>query len=179
MLECVDMDYCPKCGGRTEGKGGDEFVCQNCGKTHFINPKSGVAIILYSSDKKNLILARRAHEPSVGKLDFIGGFLNVGENFEQAIYREMFEESGLRPQDIGKLIYATSIYNAYLWEGEILPTTSVCFMAELHTDVNLKAGDDVGMFDYVPIDSLPLNDQAAWDDMDRVLKDTAQLLATM
>jgi len=40
-------------------------------------------------DQGRIALARRAYEPEKGKLDPIGGFLDVGEDFEQAFYREL------------------------------------------------------------------------------------------
>ena len=166
------------CGGKTV-QSKNKHTCTICNKTFYDNPKAAVVVMLYTSDKKHLILSRRAHEPEAGKIDFIGGFLDVGETFEQAAYREMQEESGLAATDIGVLRYVTSIYNGYAWEGSVLPTTSVCFMAELKDGSRLIAADDVSSFETFAIDALPTNEECAWDDMPRVLTETAQLLSAM
>ena len=172
------IEHCAFCGGKLTYDS-QKHTCTKCAKTFYDNPKAAVVVMLYTPDKKYLVLARRAHKPEVGKLDFIGGFLDVGESFEQAAYREMQEESGLSKDDLGELKYVTSIYNAYQWEGVEVPTTSVCFVAEIRNDKQLKAGDDVSSFEYVPVDSLPPHNQCAWLDMPRVLVDTAQFLVEM
>ncbi len=87
------MEYCTYCGGKTTQQT-NKRTCLVCNKTFYNNPKAAVVVMLYTPEKKQLIRTRRAHEPEVGKLDFIGGFLDVGETFEQAAYREMHEESG-------------------------------------------------------------------------------------
>ncbi len=166
------------CGAKTTQQN-NKYTCTLCSKTFYENPKAAVVVMLYTPVKKQLILTRRAHEPEVGKLDFIGGFLDVGETFEQAAYREMQEESGLTAADIGELQYVTSIYNGYVWEGNVLPTTSVCFVAELVDDAQLVAADDVSSFERYDLDALPAKEECAWDDMPRALAEVAQLLAKM
>ncbi|MEI7674436.1 MAG: NUDIX domain-containing protein [bacterium] len=171
------MNYCLKCGGLLERKGPGKYICIKCSRSFYDNPKSGVAIVLYTQDKKNIILAKRSRNPSIGKLDFIGGFLDDGETFEDAAYRELEEESGLTRQDIGNLIYSTSIYNPYEWEGSIKPTVNACFLVEIKKGANITAADDVEDFVHLKVDSLPLGDRCAWVNMDATLSKMVQLLA--
>jgi 8-oxo-dGTP pyrophosphatase MutT (NUDIX family) len=43
-----------------------------------------------------LLLIRRGIEPGKGRLALPGGYVNLGETWEQAAVRETFEETGLR-----------------------------------------------------------------------------------
>jgi len=72
----------------TSKKSQTKFVCTQCRRDTYRNPKGAVAILLFD-DQGRIALARRAYEPEKGKLDPIGGFLDVGEDFEQAFYREL------------------------------------------------------------------------------------------
>jgi NAD+ diphosphatase len=172
------MEYCVYCGGKTIQET-NKRRCGACGKTFYNNPKAAVAIVLYTQDTKQLLLARRARKPELGKLDFIGGFLDVGETFEDAVYRELAEESGLARSDIGVLQYITSTYNGYEWEGNIVPTTSVCYIAELLTNTKPVAGDDASGFEFYDTTMLPANEDCAWQDMPRVLREVAQAVAAI
>ena len=172
------MNNCSHCGDILAHET-NRHICKNCKKTFYDNPKAAVVIVLYASDRQHLLLARRAHDPEKGKIDFIGGFLDKGEDFEKAAYRELYEESGLYKDDISELTYFGSFYNAYLWEGTAIPTTSVCFMAEIKNLKDLQPSDDVASIEQVHISDLPVGDAGAWLDMDSILTLVAQRLAAM
>ena len=48
-----------------------------------------------------MLLARRGHPPSAGKWSIPGGLVDVGERLEDALLREIEEESGLRVRLLG------------------------------------------------------------------------------
>lgn len=59
----------------------------------FSNPVPvAVAIVPY---KNKLVGIRRGIEPRKGQIAFPGGYINSGETFQQALSRELFEETGL------------------------------------------------------------------------------------
>lgn len=59
----------------------------------FSNPVPvAVAIVPY---KNKLVGIRRGIEPRKGQIAFPGGFINAGETFQQALSRELLEETGL------------------------------------------------------------------------------------
>ena len=60
----------------------------------FSNPVPvAVAIVPY---KGKLVGIRRGIEPRKGQVAFPGGYINSGETFQQALTRELFEETGIQ-----------------------------------------------------------------------------------
>ena len=57
-------------------------------------------VIVFSEDKKRLLMCRRVFEPFKGKLNFVGGHVEPGETELEAAYRELEEETGISKNDI-------------------------------------------------------------------------------
>jgi 8-oxo-dGTP diphosphatase len=68
-------------------------------------PSIAVDGIIFEDDK--VLLIERIHEPYKGHSVLPGGFVEFGERLEEAIVREVFEETGLRT----KVIRFTGIYD--------------------------------------------------------------------
>ncbi len=136
-----------------------KFACTNCEREHYVNPKACIGAILFI-DKHRVVLARRARDPHKGMLDCLGGFVDVGENFEQAFYRELQEEAGLTPDDIIDVMYTGSAYDLYPWQGEDIPLVSVFFSARLKPGVTLNPDDDVDELVIYKLKDLPLEEIA-------------------
>ncbi len=90
------MKYCSQCGHEVVVKipPGDHlprYVCAHCGATHYQNPKVVVGCIPEWQDK--LLLCRRAIDPRKGYWTLPAGFMENGENLEQAALRETREEA--------------------------------------------------------------------------------------
>lgn len=84
--------FCPRCGA--EGtRHGDHFACPACGHVVWANPAPAVQAVVERDGK--LLLCRRAREPSKGRWDFPGGFLEEDEHPLDALVRELREETGL------------------------------------------------------------------------------------
>ena len=89
--------YCPVCGGGLVG-GNDKLHgrCRECGQVWWRNSKPTVAVVIYNKDNPwEIVLTRRKIEPKLGELDMVGGFVDAGEVFEEAVAREVREELGL------------------------------------------------------------------------------------
>lgn len=69
-------------------------TCTACGQTHYINP-TPVAVLLQPIEG-GLLCVRRAIEPRKGSLALPGGFIDMGESWQEAAARELYEEAGLR-----------------------------------------------------------------------------------
>jgi ADP-ribose pyrophosphatase YjhB (NUDIX family) len=91
--------FCPLCGGRLENrlvKAGEpeRLVCTACGFIFYIDPKLAVlALVPYQG---GLVMVRRAIEPGYGLWVAPGGFVDVGEEVEEAVVRETLEEANLK-----------------------------------------------------------------------------------
>ena len=102
MIEQVDggrFRFCPHCAGALESrliKAGDQarLVCTACGFVFFLDPKVAVGTIIRVSDHE-IVLCRRAINPGYGCWVFPGGYVDRGEQLEEAAVREAREECGL------------------------------------------------------------------------------------
>lgn len=95
------MEYCYKCGTELtqrhlDGEG-DIPYCEKCEMFLFPKFNAAVSMIVQSPDKKNILLIRQ-----YGRNDniLVAGYINKGENAEQAAVREIMEETGLDVHDL-------------------------------------------------------------------------------
>lgn len=98
--------FCPRCGGALLPRAaGHELVCQGCGKTQF--PRTDPAVIMTvvdgepGSPEERCLLGRQAVWPQ-GRFSTLAGFVEPGESLEDAVRREVAEETGIR---VGRVDY--------------------------------------------------------------------------
>jgi NAD+ diphosphatase len=90
--------YCCNCGGElTAGRGGHVLSC-GCGTEHY--PRTDPAIIVLVDDGDRVLLGRQAAWPP-GMWSCLAGFVEPGETLEQAVAREVAEETGIRVAGVG------------------------------------------------------------------------------
>jgi NAD+ diphosphatase len=92
--------YCGICGSTTRAtRGGHVLVCTNesCRQEQF--PRIDPAIIVLVTDGERVLLGRQPSWPA-GRYSTLAGFVEPGESLEDAVAREVFEESGVRVHDI-------------------------------------------------------------------------------
>ena len=91
--------HCSKCGAETKSTlGGSVRVCVKDQSQH--HPRTDSAVIVLVKDKDDRILL--GHQPiwPDGRFSTFAGFLEPGETFEQCVEREVFEESGVKVNEI-------------------------------------------------------------------------------
>jgi NAD+ diphosphatase len=90
--------YCANCGTRTAMReGGWKRECPNCKAEHF--PRTDpVVIMLVTSGDKCLLGRQKQFLP--GMYSCLAGFVEAAETIEDAVRREIFEESGIRCMDV-------------------------------------------------------------------------------
>lgn len=153
----MNINHCPTCGALTKKLQGNKYVCLNCEKEHYVNPKACVGAILYT-DKHHVLMARRANAPHMGSLDTLGGFVDIDENFEEALLRELKEEAGLNPEDLSELSYVGSTYDMYIWQDDQIPIVSIFYAAQIRPGITVNADDDVDSLEIHKLKDLPLNE---------------------
>jgi NAD+ diphosphatase len=89
--------FCADCGAPTEvAEAGSSRRCTRFGTEHF--PRTDPAVIvLVESDEQVLLGRQRDWEP--GSYSVLAGFVAPGESLEEAVSREVYEESGIRIKD--------------------------------------------------------------------------------
>ncbi len=89
--------FCANCGAATEiAEAGYSRHCPRCGATHF--PRTDPVVIMTVEHEGRLLLGRRAGWPA-GRLSVLAGFVSPGESAEEAVVREVQEESGIVARD--------------------------------------------------------------------------------
>lgn len=95
-----DNQRCGICGYPMMMKqGGNDraIICTNC--EHMVWPKTAPAIIVAVTKGDKLLLAHNSMFPE-GMYSVLAGFVEMGETFEQCVKREVFEETGIKVQNI-------------------------------------------------------------------------------
>ena len=85
--------FCAGCGAPTDmAEAGHSRHCPSCQRNHF--PRTDPAIIVAIRHSDKLLFGRQASWPA-GRYGMIAGFVEPGESLEQAVAREVMEETGL------------------------------------------------------------------------------------
>jgi NAD+ diphosphatase len=89
--------FCANCGHATDvAEAGYTRHCPRCGADHF--PRTDPVVIMTVEHDDRLLLGRRAGWPP-GRLSVLAGFVSPGESAEEAVSREVEEESGIVARD--------------------------------------------------------------------------------
>jgi NAD+ diphosphatase len=89
--------FCANCGAQTSiDEAGYSRRCPRCGAHHF--PRTDPCVIMTVEHDGRLLLGRRAGWPH-GRLSVLAGFVSPGEAAEEAVIREVVEESGIVARD--------------------------------------------------------------------------------
>jgi NAD+ diphosphatase len=92
--------FCGTCGTATiPTRGGHVLICTNPTCRHEQFPRLDPAIIVLVSDGERALLGRQASWP-LGRYSTIAGFVEPGESLEDAVEREVLEETGVQVDTI-------------------------------------------------------------------------------
>lgn len=90
--------HCGRCGAVTElGDRGASLTCPRCGLSAFPRVSPAVIVLVHDEDR---ILLGRAHRFPPGMYSTLAGFVEPGESAEDALRREVREESGVEVEDL-------------------------------------------------------------------------------
>lgn len=96
--------FCPRCGERTQVRAAGHLRhCTGCGTDHF--PRTDPAVIMLVTDADDRALLGRTHAWPPGRFSTLAGFVEPGEGLEDAVRREVAEETGVR---VGEVTYGGS-----------------------------------------------------------------------
>ncbi|MEA2331034.1 MAG: diphosphatase [Thermoleophilaceae bacterium] len=86
--------FCASCGAPTESAdGGHERRCTACDAHHF--PRTDPVVIVRVTDGADRLLLGRQPSWPTGRFSVLAGFVEPGETLEEAVRREVLEESGV------------------------------------------------------------------------------------
>jgi NAD+ diphosphatase len=105
VLWHASQQHCGACGAAARPEaGGNTRICTNTGCGRVIFPRVDPAIIVLVSDGARCLLGRQANWPE-GRYSTIAGFAEPGESLEDAVRREVYEETNVR---VGAVRYHSS-----------------------------------------------------------------------
>ena len=89
--------FCANCGAPTDVvEGGYSRHCPRCGASHF--PRTDPVVIMLVEHDDSILLGHRSGWPA-GRYSVLAGFVSPGETLEEAVVREVYEESGIESHD--------------------------------------------------------------------------------
>ncbi len=93
--------FCGACGCLTRGEEAGHWLrctSESCGVLHF--PRTDPAIIVRVTNEDRCLLGRQSRWPA-RRYSVLAGFVEPGESLEDAVRREVYEEAGVRVEEVG------------------------------------------------------------------------------
>ena len=132
--------YCPKCGSSDFKEHNNKSKsCSDCGFIYYFNSSAAVVAVI-ENDKGEILVARRAKDPAKDTLDLPGGFIDMYETAEEAVCREIKEETRLT---VTSIQYLFTIPNIYPYSNFEVHTVDIFLKCKVDDFSELKAQDDV------------------------------------
>jgi NAD+ diphosphatase len=89
------QQFCGTCGGPTEAsRSGHHRSCRTCDRQLFPRIEPAVIVLVERVDEPRRCVLARAHGSDADRFSTLAGFLEVGESLEDAVRREVAEETG-------------------------------------------------------------------------------------
>lgn len=93
--------FCSVCGEKTHAeRGGGVRRCPACGSEHF--PRTDPVVIVVVHDGERCLLGQSRNRAAFrgNRFSALAGFMDQGESVEEAVAREVMEESGIRVRNV-------------------------------------------------------------------------------
>ncbi len=98
-------------------------------------------IVVFDKDMKNVLMCKRTKEPYIGKYNLVGGKIEAENGLKEA-YRELFEETNIKENDISLNYFMNLTYVKWNKELEV-------YYGILNKKVELI--EEVNKLEWVPI----------------------------
>ena len=122
--------------GQNPNPGKTPFICP-CGFANYFGPVTAVGALVVNEEGK-LLLVRRAKDPGKGQWGLPGGFVDAGETGEEAVVREVAEETSLKVQWTQ---YLMTLPNQYDYKQIITPVIDIFYMCEVRLTDSIHLAD--------------------------------------
>lgn len=129
--------FCPRCGHAHPQPGKSPFHCPPCGWSFYFGPVAAVGALIVN-EQQQLLLVKRARDPGMGLLGLPGGFVDAGETAEEALSREVREETGLEVLDPQLLLTHP---NQYRHCNFVVPVLDFFFLCRVGASVQVQLVD--------------------------------------
>ena len=113
-------------------------------------PRVAVGGVVLDGDR--VLLVRRGQAPSVGRWSIPGGLVHVGERLEDAVVREIHEESGLHVRVLGLCGVIDRVIRGD--DGAVRYHYVIIDYVSIVEGGALRAGDDAAEAHWVPFDEI-------------------------
>ena len=137
--------HCPRCAGELAAAH-ERVECAACGYVVYANPAPASCALCVDDDGR-ILLTRRAWEPYAGMWDLPGGFLGEDEHPEDALRRELREETGLE-------VEPTAWFGAFMVPYDERIVVNLVWHARV-VGGEPRAADDVSELRWFARDGLP------------------------
>lgn len=125
--------FCSVCGHPTEMKrGGHMRRCENCNTQHF--PRTDPVVITAVTDGDRCLLGQsKGRLQAMNRYSVLAGFMDQGESIEEAVAREIMEESGIQVRNV-------RYHSSQPWP---FPSTLMigCHADAATTEINMDVGE--------------------------------------
>ena len=111
------------------------------------------AVFTFSGDRVKVLLINRGKEPFKGKWALPGGFAGMDEELEDAVVRELAEETGL----VGVRLEQMHTFSKCGRDPRGRQITIVYMGIATEGQTKIKAGDDAAQAQWFDIEKLPSN----------------------
>lgn len=146
--------FCPICKSEFNNKTNGHYLeCINCKFKYYIAPRTCIIAIIVNQ-KGEILFGQRKKDPHKGKIDFPGGFIDLGETVEDAVKREVKEETNL---EVIGLEYIVSTIDKYNYGPAIYDTLAFAFKLKIKDFSIMHAGDDIENLIFIEKDKVDIN----------------------